>query len=605
MLTGPRVFLGCIAIYFSATGCFAGETRTILILDGTAQMSAKLGQQRKIDAAKSAISAAAARMAPNGSLAVWAFGTNPSKKCEDRGELVPLQPAGSAARALGKALGPVQPRAARAPVFATLQAALQSAGDAKDASISAVLIAGTGDDCIGDICGEAKRLHTEYPNAKLTVLAAGMSEQAAANYTCAAKAMGGEFTAVKSATDLDRVLRQTLDIAANAKPLQMPAPAPAVSAPAPAPAPAAETKPAEPAPAAAPPAPAEARPAPQPASQAEPNTVLSAVLAAGTPPLDAGVTWEIYKINTTPTGQLRVAETPAWTVGGGQAKLRLPSGRYSARASYGFASASVEFSVNGGKAEKTVSLDAGTIAAEALQAPDSPSTEDAFFVLSRRKTPAAPEPLGRSSASPAIFYVNAGEYALSASAGLAKLDADVKVEPGKVSLVRMALNVGTLDIRTFAAQGSARPVPAWHTIYSAAPGPGNAAAPLMRIAGGAHRVQLPAGRYRLETEYGSARAETMVSVEAGKTASQDVILDAGEAQIGVPPGKPAQICAVFEAGAGRGAGPTGRAAGTSISFILKAGVYDLVCAAKGAAAPAKPVQIKVVAGETLQARIEN
>jgi hypothetical protein len=82
-------------------------------------------------------------------------------------------------------------------------------------------------------------------------------------------------------------------------------------------------------------------------------------------------------------------------------------------------------------------------------------------------------------------------------------------------------------------------------------------------------------------------------------------LDAGEAQIGIPAGKPAQICAVFEAGAGRGAGPAGRAAGTSISFILKAGVYDLVCAAKGAAAPAKPVQIKVVAGETLQARIEN
>src|SRR5208337_2199104 len=38
----------------SALDCAAGETRTILILDATAQMSAQFGQQRKIDAMKSA-----------------------------------------------------------------------------------------------------------------------------------------------------------------------------------------------------------------------------------------------------------------------------------------------------------------------------------------------------------------------------------------------------------------------------------------------------------------------------------------------------------------------------------------------------------------------
>ncbi len=56
------------------------------------------------------------------------------------------------------------------------------------------MIAGTGDDCIGDICGVAGGFNGLYPSVKLTVFGLAMNEQAAANYTCAAKAMGGSFT---------------------------------------------------------------------------------------------------------------------------------------------------------------------------------------------------------------------------------------------------------------------------------------------------------------------------------------------------------------------------------------------------------------------------
>ncbi len=609
MPTVLKVSLCWIALCLSAMSCAADGNKTILILDATAQMSAKLGQQRKIDAVKSAVAASVSRMESQAPLAVWAFGTNPGKKCEGTGELVRLQPAGTAARALDRSLSSVQPRAARAPAFGTLQAALESLGEPKDAPINAVLIAGTGDDCIGDICSEAKRLHIAYPNAKLTVLAAGMGEHAAANYTCASKAMGGTFTAVKSGTDLDRVLRQTLDIGQNTKPVKAPvqasaAPnAPAANAPA-----AAETSPAakSPEPASAPApvqAPVEAKPAVQPAPQPEPNTVLSAVLAKGSAPLEAGVTWEIYKINTTPTGQLRTAETPAWTSGGGQGKFKLAEGRYVVHVKYGFATAEDGLTVSGGKNEKTIVLNAGTIAAEALQTSDAQAAEDAFFTLYRRKTPAALEELGRSSEDPAIFHVNSGDYALTASAGLAKLDANVKVEAGKVSLVRMALNVGTLEIRTFAVEGSSTPVPAWHRIFPITSDPAKAAAPLLRIAGGVHRVQIPAGNYRLETEYGNARVESAISVAAGRTVTQTVIMSAGEAKISLPAGKPAQVCAVYEAGADRNAGAAGRASGTSMSFILKAGVYEVECSAKGG--HGKPTRIHVVAGETRQAKIDD
>ena len=604
VLEGLRLGL---ALCLCWAGCAAAESRTVFVVDATAQMNAKLGQQRKMDAMKSAVSAAAARLDTSAQVALWAFGTNPARKCEDRGALVPLQPAETAAGAIDKALSPMQPKAARAPIFDTLHAALAALGEPKDAAASAVLIAGTGDDCTGDICSEAKRLHVTYPNAKLTVLGIGMSDQAAANFTCAAKEMGGAFTAVKSGTDLDRMLRQTLDIAPNAKPAR--GPGQASSAPA-APEGGADKRPPANAAAAAPEAPGSEKPAevqpavkaeaPQP--QPEANTVLSAVMANGMPPLDEGVTWEIYKINTTPTGQLRMAEVPSWTGGGGQAKVKLADGRYAVQVAYGFATATGEFTAGASKTEKTIALDAGTIGAEALQAPGSEPAGGAFFALYRRKSPAALELLGRSSETPAIFHVNAGDYVLTASAGAAKLDTTVKVQAGKISVVRMALNTGTLDIKTFAAEGASKPVTAWHEIYPAASQPGQQ--PLLRIAGGAHRVELPAGSYRLVTAYGDARVETAVTVMAGQTVPLAIAVNAGEAKIALPAGKPPQVCAVYDTGTARNAGAVARAAGTGMKFTLRAGTYDVECRAPNAATPAKQTQIKVVAGETKEVKIE-
>jgi hypothetical protein len=612
MRTLLTIFLGSMALWWSAEPARAEGSRTVFILDATAQMSAKLGQQRKIDAVKTAVAGAVSRLDPAASVSVWAIGTNPAKKCEDRGQLVPLQPASKAAAAISKALGPVEPRAARAPIFGTLQAALEALGENKDTAISAVLIAGTGDDCTGDICSEAARLHSAYPNAKLSVLGIGMSEQSAANFTCAAKAMGGGFTAVKSASELDKVLKQTLEIPANAKPLnatdQAPAAAntPTKAAEAGASAKQSDTAPGIAAEPGEKPAPAdtEAIVVPQPpAPPPDANTVLSAVMGPGTPPLDAGVTWEIYKINTTPTGQLRIAESPSWIGGGGQARLKLAEGQYTAYATFGFAKGSGDFTIATGKTDTAINLGAGTIAAEALQTPGGQPASDVFFILYRRKGPTALEELGRSSETPAIFHVNAGEYVLSALAGIAKRDASIKVEAGKVSAVRMPLDMGILELNAFAAEGQSKPVPAWHSIYTAVPEAGKTPGPLLKIAGGSHRVQLPAGNYRVETVYGNVREVTTVSVSAGQTVTRNVVLNAGEAKISVPAGKPAPVCSVYANGQDRNAGPAARVAGVEMSLILKAGSYELECRANGDKSPPKQAQFLVAAGETRIAKI--
>jgi hypothetical protein len=147
-------------------------------------------------------------------------------------------------------------------------------------------------------------------------------------------------------------------------------------------------------------------------------------------------------------------------------------------------------------------------------------------------------------------------------------------------------------------------VAAWHRLSPAASDSKNAGLPVLRVFGYSNKLQLPAGSYRLESFYGNARVESIVTVKAGQLTSQDVILNAGEAQLSLPSGKSDKVCAVYEAGADRKGAPIGRAAGSDIRFILKAGRYEVECRGKGEKTPAKQTEISVVAGQVLSAKIQ-
>lgn len=664
-----------MASAFCSGLAFAADTAQFaVIIDATAQMATQFGHQRKIDWVKAAVPPAVKRLGPNASVALWAFGTDPSRKCEAVSELLPFKPADSAGPSMESALASVQPKAGRAPAFEAVRSALKSLGDAGQRQTAVVLVAGTGDDCGKDICASARSLQALYPNAKLFVFGMAMAQPAVESYSCAAKAMGGSFTGVKTGTDLERGLQQVLtapkepapeklgkdpkdrSAGKNAESLALNSMTDAKGAQRDLAAPARDNKPAEtagvistktgegaaeskptlsgtppptairetqtaakaddtPAKSESPPsaptdrAPKAQKPAEQPSegpptarvpAQPEPNVILSASLMAGAPPLDAGVTWRITKITTSPTGQDHVQSAPIWSGGGGSAKVKLAEGRYEVEAAYGLAVARSEFTVAAAKVEKAIPLDAGMIAVDALQAVNSARAENVLFTLYRSKTGSGREELARSSAEPATFYVNAGDYTLVASAGLAKMETPVTVQAGKVSAVKMALNLGVLEIKVLAADGVAKPVAAWHRLYAVGQKEIRQTAPLLTIEGSSNRLQLPVGTYWLETVYGGVRQDTPVTITAGQVTSRTVILNAGEAKIHIGPdgGKDTAVCAIYEAGSDRKtATPAGRASGTDITFIVKAGLYDVECRSKAGSAAAKETQVKVVAGE--------
>ncbi|WP_127076707.1 hypothetical protein [Rhodomicrobium lacus] len=613
MRTGLACLLGrsCIGglALLLATGGASAETRAVIVLDATAQMNAHLGGKTKIDTARSSIGGALAKLGPNVRASLWTFGGNPQKKCEDRANALPGEQQEATLPALTRALARIEPKAGRAPAFSAVEEAVKALGG--DKPISAVLIAGTGDDCATDVCAAARALHETAPQVKLTVFGLGANEKAAAAYTCAAKALGGAFAAIKTSADLDKALRQAFAEVAKAAPESEPAaPAKAPSPVPPATATALPSAPgadagkaaATPAGEAAPSPPAattaEDKPAPPAPSQPEPNVVLSATLAQGLPLLDAGVTWEIFKIVPTPTGQTRASDAPLWVGGGGQGKARLPDGRYKVALTYGLATASTELSVEGSKVERTVPLDAGTIAAEALKSPGGDAAAGAFFILYKQAANGRRDEIARSSTAPAIFHVNSGDYVLTATAGLSRLETPVRVEGGKVAVVSMTLNVGTLAVRALAAPAAATALPAWYRLFTDGATPvAKNGAPLLRLSGASPRIDLPAGTYRLETVYGAIRDVRTVSVAPGRTTVENVVLDVGEAKIALVSGKQDGICAVFEAGSERTAPPLIRAAGVEPHFILKAGRYDLECRTKNNPDLPRRAEIVIVAGE--------
>ena len=259
-----------------------------------------------------------------------------------------------------------------------------------------------------------------YPNAKLTVLGTGMSEQPVANFTCAAKAMGGEFTAVKSTTDLEKLLRQTLGTAPEGKPAK-----PAAETAPPQAAPAENAKPESgekklaasgsgsgPATSAARSRRDQARGAASAAAGVQHRAIGHALgrNAAARRRRDVGDFQNSTRRRPAKQKPRRAQAGPLEA-----ARRRSASGRpLSGSRRYGFARAEDSFAVNGSKTEKTVSLNAGTISAEGMLTPECGRRRGCFLHSVAPQQGGGLEELGRSSELPAIFQVNAGEYVLSA-----------------------------------------------------------------------------------------------------------------------------------------------------------------------------------------------
>lgn len=247
-------------------------------------------------------------------------------------------------------------------------------------------------------------------------------------------------------------------------------------------------------------------------------------MAAGRPPLKEGIGWRIFAEKPSIPAK---EEKVIWSGGGAEPSVYLDPGRYYVEATYGFAKNGQEIEVLPDRlAESTVLLDAGTILARGAAVAGGPPLDDMFFVLRRADAAGtAALEIGRSSLTQAIFHVAAGQYRLVLQHGMAKTDVPVTVTAGQEVVTEGVMNSGQLRLTATATQDGPLLDDAVFFVYAE-----DNTGSLRELARSELReteFHLPAGRYRVAAFYGLARVERQITLAAGATKEEKLVLDAG------------------------------------------------------------------------------
>jgi hypothetical protein len=261
---------------------------------------------------------------------------------------------------------------------------------------------------------------------------------------------------------------------------------------------------------------------------------LTAVLAAGSEPLTQGVAYQVYANERDADGNRKlVTESNQYAP---PPSFPLPAGRYFVAATHGSASASTEVDVTADElTHQILNLDAGILRPTAVLGEGGEALEGgvAYKVYAAALDGEGNRKLVTESsqyAAPPRFPLPAGRYVVTAEHGSASANAEVEITAAVVTQQVLNLRAGILLLTAVMNDGSetlAQGVA--YKVYTAA-----------RDAEGNRRVvtessqyaapprfPVPAGRYFVTAEYGSASASAEVEVAPANVTRETLNLRAG------------------------------------------------------------------------------
>lgn len=258
-----------------------------------------------------------------------------------------------------------------------------------------------------------------------------------------------------------------------------------------------------------------------------PNVKLKAALAASGPALSEGVGWRVTAERPEPAAE----KIAVWSGGGGEASFHLTPGRYFVEATFGLASHVQEIQIApDAPLESTVVLNAGTILARAVASPGGQPLDNMFYVLRRADAAGlALAEVGRSSQPRATFHVAAGAYRLAMQHGLARAEIPVTVAAGEQAQAEGVMNSGHLKLSATASEGG--PVLEDAVFFIYADNEGLPPREVARSELARPEFDLAAGQYRIAAQWGAARVEQPLTVKAGASLSETIVLDAGTVKL--------------------------------------------------------------------------
>jgi len=179
---------------------------TIVVLDASSSMNAKIGSTSKIAAVRTELGQAVGTYGDRLSFGLVAYGHRKASNCADSEVLA--KPGELTSETQGKLLDKIKPKG-QAPVAAALSDAAKSA--TTQGRLDIVLIADGGDTCDADICSTAAALKQKSPALRIHVVGFSGKADELQPLACLTKATGGTFTVSTTTGELKEGLAHVLD----------------------------------------------------------------------------------------------------------------------------------------------------------------------------------------------------------------------------------------------------------------------------------------------------------------------------------------------------------------------------------------------------------
>jgi hypothetical protein len=488
-----------VAFLLSAltTGPSRAQNSAVLVLDHSSTMWNQMSGAAKIVVSRDMVKTIIEEYEGKLNLGLLTFGAKKANACDD---IDALKPVGAIdIKSYSQALDATKPKGS-APIAASLAAA--NGMFRGNGAHSIIMIVDGPDNCKADPCAAAKSLKQKSPEAIVHVIGFdAQAEEKLQDLSCVAGETGGMFATAASEDELELHLRRAFQLASTGSPGGPPGGLAGAQL-------GAGTT-------------VDGQPAPPVFTSSEPGTLsLAAVMAGGGQPLGSGIVWRVFDGRVQDDGSYRLISTHR----DAKPSVTMRPGEYLINAAYGRANITKRITVWPGKAqEDTFNLNAGGLRLYATLAKQPLFSEQtlSFEVFSeetdqfggRRKV------IGNAK-SGVVIRLNSGTYRVHSVYGdsNAVIEADVTVEPGKLTEATIDHQAGKVTFRLVQkAGGEAMADTVWN-IYSSD-------GQLVKRSGGAFPSHvLAAGNYQLKVENGGQEIGATFAVEPGDKKQIEVVM---------------------------------------------------------------------------------
>jgi Ca-activated chloride channel family protein len=460
-----------ISLFIFAAAVQARADQAIIVLDASGSMWGQIGGETKMDIAKRTLATVLGTVPPTLELGMMAYGHRDKGSCADIELMVP--PAVGSANAIAAAAYGINPKG-KTPLSDSVRQAAEILRFTEEKA-TVILVTDGIETCEADPCAVASALEAAGVDITVHVVGFGLTDDEGRQVACLAENTGGQYLPAGDAAMLGAALTQTV----------------------------AETV-------------APAPPAAEP--QVERNLKVTSRPAPGAPPFTGanGMAYDAFV--ATVDGHEPYAVATEYGGNGSEATFLLPAGRYVivARKELASAEAVVEV-IATAQTTADIVFNAGVIKAQAMATATEPATEsgiawDVTDVSGETDTSYGPT---------RTILVDAGAATVKASLGSASASVPVDVVAGQTTEVQVVIGAGKLVLK---GKRSAEATDFDTAVRWDVTGASGETA----TSYGEASFDLPAGDYKVVATLGEAAAEVSVTVAAGQTTEQVVVVATGK-----------------------------------------------------------------------------